>query len=251
MLHRLFIRNYALIENLDIQFDTGLNIITGETGAGKSIMMGALGLILGNRAEGKHFFREDQKCVIEGFFRIAAYDVKVFFDENDLEYDEETIIRRELSVDGKSRAFVNDSPVTLNVLKALGEQLIDIHSQHATLQLNTEHFQLMILDSVAKNQDLLRAYRDTLSQYKQQKEALAHLRETIAGANATLDFNQFQFDELEQAQLEDAEQERLEAELSQLENAEEIKRGLLAASQLLSESEQAATFSLKESLQQL
>lgn len=251
MLHRLFIRNYALIENLDIQFDTGLNIITGETGAGKSIMMGALGLILGNRAEGKHFFREDQKCVIEGFFRIAAYDLKVFFDENDLEYDEETIIRRELSVDGKSRAFVNDSPVTLNVLKALGEQLIDIHSQHATLQLNTEHFQLMILDSVAKNQDLLRAYRDTLSQYKQQKEALAHLRETIAGANATLDFNQFQFDELEQAQLEDAEQERLEAELSQLENAEEIKRGLLAASQLLSESEQAATFSLKESLQQL
>ncbi|HLT88922.1 MAG TPA: DNA repair protein RecN [Sphingobacterium sp.] len=251
MLNRLFIKNYALIENLDIQFDTGLNIITGETGAGKSIMMGALGLILGNRAEGKHFFREDQKCVIEGFFKIDAYGLQEFFQENELEYDDETIIRREISVDGKSRAFVNDSPVTLNILKLLGEQLIDIHSQHATLQLNTERFQLMILDSVAKNQEILENYKQNLSQYKQQQGALNRLREEIAGANAALDFNQFQYDELDQANLEEGEQEKLEAELSQLENAEEIKRGLLSASHLLSESERSATFSLKESLQQL
>ncbi|NGM66987.1 DNA repair protein RecN [Sphingobacterium sp. SGR-19] len=251
MLNRLFIRNYALIENLDIQFDAGLNIITGETGAGKSIMMGALGLILGNRVEGKHFFREDQKCVIEGFFKIDAYGLREFFQENELEYDEETIIRREIAVDGKSRAFVNDSPVTLNILKLLGEQLIDIHSQHATLQLNTERFQLMILDSVAKNQEILQEYKQSLSLYKQQQEFLNHLREDIASANAALDFNQFQFDELDQAHLEEGEQEKLEAELSQLENAEEIKRGLLGASHLLSESEQSATFSLKESLQQL
>src|SRR5690606_26259133 len=140
---------YALMEHLDIQFDAGLNMITGETGAGKSVMMGALGLILGNRAEGKHFFRDDQKCEIAGFVSIAAYGLQPFFDAYALEYDAETIIRREIAVDGKSRAFVNDSPVTLNTLKLLGEQLIDIHSQHATLQLNTERFQLMILDSVA------------------------------------------------------------------------------------------------------
>lgn len=251
MLNRLFIKNYALIENLDIQFDARLNIITGETGAGKSIMMGALGLILGNRAEGKHFFRDDQKCVIEGFFKIDAYGLQDFFQENDLEYDDETIIRREIAVDGKSRAFVNDSPVTLNILKLLGEQLIDIHSQHATLQLNTERFQLMILDSVAKNQAILHDYQQNLSQYKHQQESLNRLRGEIADANAALDFNQFQFDELDQANLKEGEQEELEAELSQLGNAEEIKRGLLSASHLLSESEQSATFSLKESLQQL
>lgn len=251
MLNRLFIKNYALIENLDIRFDAGLNIITGETGAGKSIMMGALGLILGNRAEGKHFFREDQKCVIEGFFKISAYGLQDFFQENDLEYDDETIIRREIAVDGKSRAFVNDSPVTLNVLKLLGEQLIDIHSQHATLQLNTERFQLMILDNVAKNQTILHDYKQHLSTYKQQQESLNRLRDEIAAANSALDFNQFQFDELDQARLEEGEQEKFEAELSQLENAEEIKRGLLGASHLLSESEQSATFSLKDTLQQL
>lgn len=251
MLNRLFIKNYALIENLDIQFDKGLNIITGETGAGKSIMMGALGLILGNRAEGKHFFREDQKCVIEGFFKIDAYGLRDFFQENDLEYDDQTIIRREIAIDGKSRAFVNDSPVTLNVLRLLGEQLIDIHSQHATLQLNTERFQLMILDNVAKNNAVLHDYKQHLSKYKQQQESLNRLREDIAGANAALDFNQFQFDELDQAHLEEGEQEKLEAELSQLENAEEIKRGLLRASHLLSESEQSITFSLKDTLQQL
>ena len=239
------------MEHLDIQFDAGLNMITGETGAGKSIMMGALGLILGNRAEGKHFFRDDQKCVIEGFFSIAAYGLQPFFDAYALEYDAETIIRREIAVDGKSRAFVNDSPVTLNTLKLLGEQLIDIHSQHATLQLNTERFQLMILDSVAKNQPIRQAYQEALQHYKQQVASLNRIKEEIANARATQDFNQFQFDELAQAKLQDNEQEALEAELAQLENAEEIKKGLLAAGYLLRENEPSATGALKEALQQL
>ena len=239
------------MEHLDIQFDAGLNMITGETGAGKSIMMGALGLILGNRAEGKHFFRDDQKCVIEGFFSIAAYGLQPFFDAYALEYDAETIIRREIAVDGKSRAFVNDSPVTLNTLKLLGEQLIDIHSQHATLQLNTERFQLMILDSVAKNQPIRQAYQEALQHYKQQVASLNRIKEEIANARATQDFNQFQFDELAQAQLQDNEQEALEAELAQLENAEEIKKGLLAAGYLLRENEPSVTGALKEALQQL
>ncbi|GHE48935.1 DNA repair protein RecN [Sphingobacterium griseoflavum] len=251
MLTRLLIKNYALIEDLDIQFDAGLNMITGETGAGKSIIMGALGLILGNRAEGKHFFREDQKCVIEGYFSLHAYHLRPFFVDNDLDYESETIIRREISVDGKSRAFVNDSPVTLNVLKALGELLIDIHSQHATLQLNTERFQLMVLDSMAKNQDVLEAYRTALRQYKDQLAQLEQLQNEIASTNAELDFNQFQFDELQQAQLQIGEQEQLEEEVSQLENAEEIKRGLFGASHLLDEQELSVNQAIKEVLQHL
>lgn len=251
MLSRLYITNYALIENLDIQFDAGLNIITGETGAGKSIILGALGLILGNRVEGKHFFRNDRKCVIEGYFRIAPYELQSFFAENDLEYEPETIVRREIAVDGKSRAFVNDSPVTLNVLKALGELLMDIHSQHATLQLNTEHFQLLILDSVAGNQNIVSEYKRLLARYRESSDMLRHLRETIAANNAELDFNQFQFDELYEARLQDGEQQQLEEELSQLENAEEIKRGLASANYLLSDSEQSAVEELKGALQQL
>lgn len=251
MLSRLFIKNYALIENLDIQFDAGLNIITGETGAGKSIIMGALGLILGNRAEGRHFFRDDQKCVIEGYFQVGAYNLKGFFEEQDLDYEEETIIRREISVDGKSRAFVNDSPVTLNLLRSLGEQLIDIHSQHATLQINTEQFQLMLVDSVAKNADIFAAYTSRLRDYKQAARALRDLEEEIASTTSELDFNQFQFDELEAAHLEAEEQTTLEGELNQLENAEEIKRGLHAATSLLEEQEPAVVTSLKEAVTHL
>lgn len=251
MLSRLFIKNYALIENLDIQFDAGLNIITGETGAGKSIIMGALGLILGNRAEGRHFFRDDQKCVIEGYFQVGAYNLKGFFEEQDLDYEEETIIRREISVDGKSRAFVNDSPVTLNLLRSLGEQLIDIHSQHATLQINTEQFQLMLVDCVAKNADIFAAYTSRLRDYKQAARALRDLEEEISSTTSELDFNQFQFDELEAAHLEAEEQTTLEGELNQLENAEEIKRGLHAATSLLEEQEPAVVTSLKEAVTHL
>ncbi|SFT17908.1 DNA repair protein RecN [Sphingobacterium wenxiniae] len=251
MLSRLYIKNYALIENLDIQFDRGLNIITGETGAGKSIIMGALGLILGNRVEGKHFFNEQQKCVIEGYFAIEAYGLQDFFAEQDLDYEEETIIRREITPDGKSRAFVNDSPVTLNVLKALGEQLINIHSQHATLQINTEKFQFLVLDSVAKNQNLSSDYKNAFRQYKEIKEQLTALQELIVSNNAELDFNQFQFEELNKANLQAGEQQQLEDEQQQLTHAEEIKRNLLGAAYLLEEQETAVIISLKGAVQHL
>lgn len=251
MLSRLLIKNYALIDNLDISFDKGLNIITGETGAGKSILMGALGLVLGNRAEGKQFFNEEKKCVIEGYFSISSYDLKVFFEENDLEYDDETIIRRELSVDGKSRAFVNDSPVNLTILKALGEKLIDIHSQHATLQINTEEFQLLVLDVLAEQEDLLTTYRKELNILRQTERRLKTLKEESRAASAELDYNQFLFEELERLDIKEGEVQSLEEEQQQLENAEEIKRSLVSSSFLLSEGEQNVLSMLKESVQQI
>ena len=251
MLSRLLIKNYALIDNLDISFDKGLNIITGETGAGKSILMGALGLILGNRADGKQFFNDDKKCIIEGYFSIANYDLTAFFSENDLEYEEETIIRREISLDGKSRAFVNDSPVNLTTLKSLGERLIDIHSQHATLQINTEEFQLFVLDAIASNAPLLENFRSELQQLRQLDKKLKTLKEESRTAHAELDYNQFLFDELEKLNVREGEVKELEAEQSQLENAEEIKRALLASNYLLSEAEQNVLTLLKDSMQQI
>ncbi|MGJ1263138.1 DNA repair protein RecN [Sphingobacterium spiritivorum] len=251
MLSRLYIRNYALIDTLDISFDKGLNIITGETGAGKSIIMGALSLILGSRIEGKYFFNQDQKCIIEGYFNIGAYHLQSFFDEHDMDYETETIIRREISVDGKSRAFINDSPVNLAILKSLGEQLIDVHSQHATLQINTEAFQLLVIDSIAGNTELKIAFEKTFKEYRATKKKLEELKGAIKNANAELDYHQFLFDELEQANLQDGEQIRLEEEQQQLENAEEIKRGLLSAVNYLTEQEANAVSLIKDALVQL
>ncbi|UIR56598.1 DNA repair protein RecN [Sphingobacterium sp. SRCM116780] len=248
MLARLDIKNYALIDELSIQFDKGLNMITGETGAGKSIIMGALSLILGSRIEGKYFFNQDKKCSIEGLFQIEAYDLKKFFQDHDLDYEKETIIRREISVDGKSRAFVNDSPVTLAILKSLGEKLIDIHSQHATLQINTEEFQFLVVDNVAKASSLKENYLISFLSYRKVKSELKKIKELAKQAHAEADFNQFQFDELHQAQLLPDEQKELEAEQQQLENAEEIKRGLVAALHILEEQEQNVVLQLKESL---
>lgn len=237
MLSKLQIKNYALIDALDIEFDSQLNIITGETGAGKSIIMGALGLILGNRAESKHFFDETSKCIIEGHFEIAPYELQEMFSSLDLDYEDRTIIRRELHADGKSRAFVNDTPVTLQTLKALGEKLIDIHSQHATLQINTESFQLLVLDTVAAQQPLLSTYKKQYQAYKKAVADLQELEENLAKSRAEYDFNQFVFQELEQANLQEAEQEELEAEQSQLENAEEIKKHFHGAVSLLQSEE--------------
>ena len=155
MLNRLVIRNYALIEDLDISFSTGLNILTGETGAGKSIIMGALSLILGNRAESRYFFNQQKKCIIEGYFKIQGYNLQSFFDENELDYEEETVLRREISSEGKSRSFINDTPVNLTTLKQLGELLIDIHSQHATFEINDENFHRLVIDTLAANEALL------------------------------------------------------------------------------------------------
>ncbi|MCL4637882.1 MULTISPECIES: DNA repair protein RecN [Olivibacter] len=246
MLKRLLIKNYALIDELDISPAKGLNILTGETGAGKSIILGALSLILGQRAESKYFYNQAQKCVIEGFFQIEEYNLGDFFQEEDLDYEPETILRREISADGKSRAFVNDTPVTLSTLKALGERLIDIHSQHATLEINTEDFQLMTLDSVGENGLLLKTYQETFRKYRQVTQALHDLIEESKQAQSEADYHQFLYDELAAAKLNGDEQEALEQEQNQLSHAEEIKRALLAANFLLSEQEQPVINSLKE-----
>lgn len=251
MLVRLLIKNYALIDSLDICFDKGLNIITGETGAGKSILMGALGLILGSRVEGRPFFSEERKCVIEGYFNVSAYGLERFFEEEDLDYEAETIIRREILLDGKSRAFVNDSPVTLATLKGLGEKLIDIHSQHATLQINTEDFQLFVLDSLAENEERLATYREELKELRSLDRQLKVVREELEKANAEADYNQFLFDELERVNVQLDEVNVLEEEQQQLEHAEEIKRGLNAASYSLSEGEATVISLLKESVGQV
>ncbi|MFC6099706.1 DNA repair protein RecN [Olivibacter domesticus] len=251
MLSRLSIKNYALIDELDIQPAKGLNILTGETGAGKSIILGALSLILGQRAESKYFYNQAQKCVIEGFFNIADYRLQDFFEEQDLDYEVETILRREISADGKSRAFVNDTPVTLTTLKALGERLIDIHSQHATLEINTEDFQLMTLDSVAENNTLLSQYKTSFKQYKQTNTALKELLEEVKQAQTEADYHQFLFDELAEAKLVANEQELLEQEQNQLSHAEEIKRSLLGANFALNDQEQATISLLKEAVSQL
>lgn len=251
MLDTLHIKNYALINELEIQFDKGLNIITGETGAGKSIIMGALSLILGNRAEGKHFFDPLKKCVIEGEFNIGSYHLNGFFEENDLEYADHTIIRREIAPDGKSRAFINDSPVTLTILKQLGEQLIDVHSQHATLQINTEEFQFLVIDSVAGSFGLKQRYRENFFAYKRAKKELEEFKEMVKKAAIEQDYFQFQFDELDAAQLAAGEQEHLEVQQRQLENAEDIKRSLSGASHLMENDDTAILSRLKDAMAQV
>lgn len=251
MLTRLSIQNYALIDSLDIYFDRGLNILTGETGAGKSIIMGGLSLILGQRIESRYFFNQEKKCIIEGYFDVSGYQLEAFFQEQDLDYDRETIMRREISVDGKSRAFVNDTPVTLNVLKALAEKLIDIHSQHATLQLSTESFQLFTLDSVAQNQPLHLQYTTAYRAYKATVERLNTLKANVQQAGAEADYQRFLFDELANAKLEVGEQEPLEIEQQQLEHAEEIKRNLFGAVQVIQEQEINAVALLRDAVSQL
>jgi DNA repair protein RecN (Recombination protein N) len=252
MLKQLSINNYALIDNLQISFDGSLNILTGETGAGKSIILGALSLLLGQRAESRYFFNQQKKCVIEGQFSIAGFlQLKSFFEENDLDYDDETILRREISADGKSRAFINDSPVNLTLLKQVGEKLIDIHSQHATAEINDPIFQLLVVDFVAKHEGLLNDYQSQYRQYKKSNTQLQQLITESDKAKADLDYYQFQYDELEKVNLDADEQEPLEQELYTLNNAEEIKRNLLGANYLMQDGESAALLQLKEAAQQL
>lgn len=251
MLVKLLIKNYALIDNSEINFHAGLNIITGETGAGKSILMGALGLILGSRAEGKQFFDDSKKCVIEGYFDLSSYELRSFFDENDLDYELETIIRRELTVDGKSRAFVNDSPVNLTVLRTLGEKLVDIHSQHATLQITKEDFQLLVLDSIANNQVDLMTFRSEWKVLRNLDVELLRLKDQIYMINSELDYNQFLYEELEKLNIGIGEINELEEEQRKLENAEEIKLSLLASNQFLSDNEYSVLNLLKDSIQQI
>lgn len=251
MLQKLAIRNYALIDSLDIEFDDGLNIITGETGAGKSIILGALSLILGQRAESKYFFNQDKKCVIEGVFLLADEKLKPIFEVNDLDFFKENLLRREISMDGKSRSFINDTPVTLAVLKLIGESLIAIHSQHATREINDSSFQLLIVDSLADHTELLATYRSGFKKLKQDQSLLKELIEKAEEARSKQDYEQFLFNELEQAGLKEGEQEHLEQELEKLTHAESIKRGLLSAIALLTENEISATSLLKEANIQL
>jgi DNA repair protein RecN (Recombination protein N) len=251
MLSRLVIQNYALIDNLDIGFEPGLNILTGETGAGKSIILGALALILGSRAESRYFFNQQKKCIIEGTFSISEFHLKTFFEENDLDYDADTVLRREISCDGKSRAFINDTPVNLIILRQFGEKLIDIHSQHATLEINDAEFQLMVVDSLANHRDLLSNFQDQYAKYRQLTTELEDRKAAIDKAKADQDYYQFQLDELEQANIVAGEQEALEQEILTLTNAETIKSNLLQILHLLNSGEQTVLGQLKESVQLL
>jgi len=251
MLKKLSISNYALIDNLEISFDAGLNILTGETGAGKSIILGALSLILGQRAESRYFFNQQKKCVIEGTFSIGDFHLKQFFNENDIDYEGETVLRREISADGKSRAFINDTPVVLPTLKTLGEKLIDIHSQHATMEINDPEFQLLVVDAVAKHDDLLNTYRSNFRAYKKSISKLKQLIADSEKAKADLGYFQFQFDEIEKANLVADEQEPLEQELYTLNNAGEIKRNLSGAYNLMFDGEISAIMQLREAAHQL
>ncbi len=251
MLNKLLIKNYAIIDEAEISFSPRFSIITGETGAGKSIILGALSLILGQRADSKTLFRQKDKCIIEGHFNIAEYKLQSFFNENDLDYDEHTTLRREITADGKSRAFINDTPVNLSALKALGELLVDIHSQHETLALNSGRFQLQVVDSLCKHSDVLQNYRIDYKNHKAKIQSLNDLKEQSNQAKVESDFLQFQFDELNEAKLKPEEQELLEQELNTLSHAEEIKSGLNACLYLLDEQESSVESQLKQCIQQI
>ncbi|AIZ63355.1 DNA repair protein [Hymenobacter sp. DG25B] len=246
MLVDLRIQNYALIEQLELRPSALLNIITGETGAGKSIMLGAIGLLLGNRADSRLLFNTERKCVIEGQFDISSYHLQDIFESEDLDYDTQCILRREISPAGKSRAFVNDTPVTLETLRHIGANLMDIHSQHDTLLLGDAVFQLNLLDLYAGLVPTRAQYSSSYRQYRKLEADLKDLESQVAQANKELDYHSFLLSELEEARLDNEDQEAQEQEIKQLEHAEEIKVKLSHAYQSLSESEYCATGSMKE-----
>jgi len=235
LLTSLSIKNYALIDDLQVSFNNGLTIITGETGAGKSILLGGLSLILGKRVDLTNVKDTSKKCIIEATFDISRYNLKPFFKIEDLDYESETIIRREILPSGKSRAFVNDSPVNLNCLVQLGTALIDIHSQHQTLELASDDFQFQIIDALANNEQYLLDYKLKLKAYKELKKALMVLHQNKADAIKEYDYNVFLLNELETAKLVSGAMETLEEEYELLNNVEAIREGLLSSNQLLSE----------------
>lgn len=246
MITSLSIENFALIEKLNINFSQGFSVITGETGAGKSILLGALGLILGKRADLTSLKNKEEKCVIEAVFSIENYGLKSFFEENDLDYETGTIIRREILPSGKSRAFINDSPVNLQQLQDLSDYLIDIHSQHQTLELSNQNFQITLLDSLAKSQDLIDQYKSNLLSYKKLQ---TKLNELIANKNSLAkeqDYNTFLLDELITANLKSGEQEILEGELEMLSNIEFIKESIEKSIAISNEEQFGVIQNLKE-----
>ena len=246
MLKHLTIRNYALIKHLELDPSPSLNVITGETGAGKSIMLGALGLLMGNRADTKVLWDENEKCITEGTFFLKNDILKSVFADEDLDYDSTTVIRREISPGGKSRAFVNDTPVTLEVMRRIGNLLMDVHSQHETLQLGQQTFQLKLVDSYAENRNLVDEYSGAWSNYLKAKKALETLTSEADTLRQESDYIRFQLDELVKANLEENEQETLESELKVMEHAGEIKTRFQQVLELLNNSEYASLTSLRE-----
>ena len=246
MLRSLYIQNYALIEKLDIRFDSGFSVITGETGAGKSIILGAIGLLLGQRADVKSIRKGATKCVIEAHFDVSAYGMKPFFEANELEYEDECILRRELYASGKSRAFINDTPASLAQMKELGELLIDVHSQHQNLLLNKEGFQLNVLDLLAHDEAELAAYQKLYNDWRQARQDLEELVARAEQSRVDEDYIRFQLEQLEEANLTDGEQEELEQEAEMLTHAEDIKAGLYRAGQALNADEGSVLEALKD-----
>ncbi|MCF8235539.1 MAG: DNA repair protein RecN [Bacteroidales bacterium] len=237
MLKHLSIENYALIDSLSIDFYPGFSVITGETGAGKSILLGALGLILGNRADTQTLLNKEKKCIVEGVFNIKNYGLEYFFRSNELDYDNQTILRREINKSGKTRAFINDTPVNLNQMKELGDKLVNIHSQHKTITLNDTDFQLAVVDDYVQHNNLLQKYRSHYHDFQKLKQNFFQLQEQEKNSKAEQDYFRFLYDELEKAALLENEQEELESELEVLNNAEEIKSGLFKSIQLLGDEE--------------
>lgn len=246
MLKRLNIRNYALIDELEINFSERLTIITGETGAGKSILLGALGLVMGERADSKVFYNEGEKCVVEAWFDVAQYDLSEFFNDHELDYDAEVVVRRELSPAGKSRAFVNDTPVNNQVLQRLTESLIDLHQQFDMLDIHNVNFQLRMIDALADNALLLKDYQRDYRHYAADRRRLTELVNLSENGAKEMEFLRFQLDELLKADLVEGEQETLESELARLSNAEDIKRTYGMAYNWLADSEQNTVGQLQE-----
>lgn len=252
MLKQLYIKNFTLIDTLDMEFRSGFSVITGETGAGKSIILGAIGLLLGQRADSKSVKMGTDKCVIEAHFDLSRYGMERFFDENEIEFDaEDTIIRRELTSAGKSRAFINDTPVALSMLKELGEQLVDVHSQHQNLLLNKQDFQLNVVDIIADDAKELTDYQQTYVGYQELKKEEQRLREDIEQGRQQVDFMQFQYDELTNARLSDGEQEELEQRSETMSHSEDIKTALYEAESALSGDEGGVVSNLKKAVSAL
>ena len=239
MLKQLHISNYALIDKLNVSFESGFNVITGETGAGKSILLGALGFALGDRADTNVLYDKDKKCVVEAQFELKDNTLQSLFEENDLDFETDCIFRRELSPQKKSRAFINDTPVALQAMKEIGSQLVDIHSQHDSLLLTDADFQLRLLDDIAQNNSLLTDYQEEYGNYNQLKRSLNDLKEMATKNTAENDYLKFQLDELDKADLKEGEYTEIEQTLSVMENSEEIKTLLVTANSLMEDSETA------------
>lgn len=252
MLKQLYIKNFTLIDELNIQMHPGFSVITGETGAGKSIILGAIGLLLGNRADSKSIKAGRDRCVIEAHFNLSKYDMQQFFTDNDIDEDlSDTIIRRELTAAGKSRAFINDTPVSLTKMRELGEQLVDIHSQHQNLLLQKEDFQLNVVDIIAQDEKQRKNYEAAYNQYKQANQKLNALKAEIEKNRENEDFLRFQFKELDEAQLQNGEQEELEQEYEMLSHSEDIKTALYQADNHLSGDDGNIIERLKQASEQL